>query len=249
MKPASARRRDTESVEDSASASGRILSYQRLQPDSSPSKAVVKSGKYAESGKVAVYSSRARQRARAAADPQHKSGTPRSGDSHPSCNTVRPRLSTISLHQIHHYHNQHPNFLDHHGTYLYCTLSSCPTLLQTLISNQGLCFDIIPLCFHPIDWLCILCQSVFVVLAAERTRQWLDAAESPATVAAPQNQTNSGPEATTARFQAIQQQQQQRQHDRKGHQNQGCFHIFSCLRPHTVELTQSPVLPAEPESR
>ena len=131
MKSASARRRDTESVEDSASASGRILSYQRLQPDSSP-KTARRSGTYADSGKVAVYSSRARQRARAAADPHSKSGTPRSGDSQPSCSTIRPRLSTMSLHQIHHYHNQHPNFLDHHGICVFTAiLLSCSVLLPS----------------------------------------------------------------------------------------------------------------------
>lgn len=110
----SQRRRDkhADSLEDSASASGRILSYQRLHSDTSP-KAAAKTGICAESTRVPIYSSRARQRNRA--DSQHQHSTPRSAHSNAGCNTIRPRLSSTSLHQIHHEHNQHPNCLDHCG--------------------------------------------------------------------------------------------------------------------------------------
>lgn len=116
MEKVSSRRRDgkhPDSLEDSASASGRILSYQRLNCEGSP-QATGKSSKCLESRPLPVYSSRARQRARAAEGSQQKHSTPRLVDSNAGSAVIKPRLSSTSLHQIHHEYNQHPSFLDHH---------------------------------------------------------------------------------------------------------------------------------------
>lgn len=101
------------SLDDSASDSGKILSYQRM-PQDSAIKAIPPDGAAQLSSQPMPGSARLKHRVKTIAEPSHRSTTATSRVEAPlSCETSRSRLSTANLEQNHHAYRNHPQSLDY----------------------------------------------------------------------------------------------------------------------------------------
>lgn len=103
------------SLDDSASDSGKILSYQRMPQDVAV-KAVPADGTAELSSHPVASPVRGKHRARLVTDPP-KFATGRS-EAYSGSETSRSRLSSANLEQNHHAYRNHPHSLDYHGEHL-----------------------------------------------------------------------------------------------------------------------------------
>ncbi len=103
------------SLDDSASDSGKILSYQRM-PQDSPIKGIPPDGTAELSSPPMPVSARLKHRVKTLAEPSHRSTTATSRvDTALSSETSRSRLSFANLEQNHHAYRNHPQSLDYQG--------------------------------------------------------------------------------------------------------------------------------------
>ena len=106
------------SLDDSASDSGKILSYQRM-PQGIAVKAIPADGTAELSSQPVASPVRGKHRARVGTDLSCRNGfaTGRS-EAYSSSETSRSRLSSANLEQNHHAFRNHPQSLDYHGEHL-----------------------------------------------------------------------------------------------------------------------------------
>ena len=106
------------SLDDSASDSGKILSYQRM-PQGIAVKAIPVDGTAELSSQPVASLVRGKHRARVVADPLYRNSfaTGRS-EAYSGSETSRSRLSSANLEQNHHAYRNHPHSLDYHGEHL-----------------------------------------------------------------------------------------------------------------------------------
>ena len=106
------------SLDDSASDSGKIMSYQRM-PQGIAVKAIPTDGTAELSSQPVASPVRGKHRARVVTDPSYRSGfvTGRS-EAYSGSETSRSRLSSANLEQNHHAYRNHPQSLDYHGEHL-----------------------------------------------------------------------------------------------------------------------------------
>ncbi len=103
------------SLDDSASDSGKILSYQRM-PQDSPIKGIPADGTAELSSQPMPVSARLKHRVKTIPEPSHRSTTATSRvETALSSETSRSRLSTANLEQNHHAYRNHPQSLDYQG--------------------------------------------------------------------------------------------------------------------------------------
>lgn len=101
------------SLEDSASDSGKILSYQRM-PQFSPAKIIPLDGTAELSSQHMPASARVKHRVKPTADPSHRSTTATCRSEAPlSSETIRSRLSSTNLEQNHYAYRNHPQSMDY----------------------------------------------------------------------------------------------------------------------------------------
>ncbi|DBA83954.1 TPA: hypothetical protein ACH3X1_006448 [Trebouxia sp. C0004] len=101
------------SLDDSASNSGKILSYQRM-PQESSIKGIPPDGTAELSSQPMPGSARLKHRVKTSAEPSHRSTTATSRVETPlSFETSRSRLSTANLEQNHHAYRNYPQSLDY----------------------------------------------------------------------------------------------------------------------------------------
>ncbi|KAL0047754.1 hypothetical protein WJX82_011072 [Trebouxia sp. C0006] len=101
------------SLDDSASDSGKILSYQRM-PQDSPIKGIPADGTAELSSQPMPVSARLKHRVKTIPEPSHRSTTATSRvETALSSETSRSRLSTANLEQNHHAYRNHPQSLDY----------------------------------------------------------------------------------------------------------------------------------------
>lgn len=101
------------SVDDSASDSGKILSYQRM-PQLSPAKSIPLEGTAELSSQPMLGSARLKHRVKPTADPSHRSTTATCRSEAPlSSETSRSRLSSTNLEQNHYAYRNHPQSMDY----------------------------------------------------------------------------------------------------------------------------------------
>ncbi len=103
------------SLDDSASDSGKILSYQRM-PQDSPIKGIPPDGTAELSSQAMPVSARLKHRVKTIPEPSHRSTTATSRvEAALSSESSRSRLSTANLEQNHNAYRNHPQSLDYQG--------------------------------------------------------------------------------------------------------------------------------------
>ncbi len=122
------------SLDDSASDSGKILSYQRM-PQDSPIKGIPPDGTAELSSQSMPGSARLKHRVKTTS---HRSTTATSRVEAPlSSVTSRSRLSTANLEQNHHAYRNHPQSLDYQG--MTGDIAQADRLSTAVCSEADLC--------------------------------------------------------------------------------------------------------------
>ena len=134
------------SLDDSASDSGKILSYQRMPQDIAV-KAIPADGTAELSSQAVTSPSRGKHRARVVSDPSYRNGcaTGRS-EAYSSSETSRSRLSSANLEQNHHAYRNHPQNLDYHGEHLPVAQASCWLLILAAVASSTIVAQSEPKC-------------------------------------------------------------------------------------------------------
>lgn len=103
------------SLDDSASDSGKILSYQRM-PQDNVAKPIPADGTAELSCQPVASPPRGKQRARVVTDSSYRNAFANGrSDAYSGSETSRSRLSSANLEQNHHAYRNHPHNLDYHG--------------------------------------------------------------------------------------------------------------------------------------
>lgn len=103
------------SLDDSASDSGKILSYQRM-PQDKIVKPIPADGTAELSCQPVASPPRGKHRARVVTDPSYRNGFANGrSDAYSGSETSRSRLSSANLEQNHQAYRNHPHNLDYHG--------------------------------------------------------------------------------------------------------------------------------------